>query len=53
MGETGIRLVLRALPIEGERRQAAQLIAANAEDERRELMWEALERCSPPLPCTT
>ena len=40
MGETGIRLVLQQLsPSKGNADRLAQLIAANAEDERRELMW--------------
>ena len=39
-GETGIRLVLQRLaPSEDNRRQLAELIAANAQDERCELMW--------------
>jgi hypothetical protein len=54
MGETGIRLVLQELsPSQENAERLAQLIADNAQDERRELMWEARERCSPPLPCTT
>jgi lanthionine synthetase-like protein len=40
MGETGIRLVLERLAPSRENREAiAALIAANARDERRELMW--------------
>jgi Lanthionine synthetase C-like protein len=40
MGETGIRLVLQRLAPSAENRKAiARLIAANARDERRELMW--------------
>jgi hypothetical protein len=40
MGETGIRLVLQRLsPSKGNADRLAQLIAGNAKDERRELMW--------------
>lgn len=40
MGETGIRLVLQRLaPSAGNLERLAQLIAANARDERCELMW--------------
>ncbi len=40
MGETGIRLVLQRLaPSAGNLERLADLIAANAHDERRELMW--------------
>ena len=40
MGETGIRLVLQQLsPSHENADRLAQLIAGNAEDERRELMW--------------
>ena len=40
MGETGIRLVLQRLaPSEANLERLSQLIAANAEDERCELMW--------------
>jgi hypothetical protein len=40
MGEVGIRLVLqRIAPSPDNLERAAELIAANAEDERRELMW--------------
>ncbi len=40
MGETGIRLVLERLaPSEANREQLAELIAANAGDERCDLMW--------------
>ena len=40
MGETGIRLVLQQLsPSQENADRLAQLIAGNAEDERRELMW--------------
>jgi Lanthionine synthetase C-like protein len=40
MGEVGIRLVLQRLSPSSENRDAlAELIAANARDERRELMW--------------
>ena len=54
MGETGIRLVLQRLsPSQENADRLAQLIADNAEDERRELMWGAPEPCSPRLRCTT
>ena len=40
MGETGIRLVLQRLsPSKENADRLAELIAANAEDERREVMW--------------
>jgi hypothetical protein len=40
MGETGIRLVLQRLaPSRANRDVLAELISANARDERRELMW--------------
>jgi lantibiotic modifying enzyme len=40
MGETGIRLALQRLsPSQENADRLAQLIAGNAEDERRELMW--------------
>jgi hypothetical protein len=40
MGEVGIRIVLERLsPSSGNRDELAKLIAANARDERRELMW--------------
>jgi hypothetical protein len=40
MGETGIRLVLQRLsPSQENADRLAELIAGNAEDERRELMW--------------
>lgn len=40
MGETGIRLVLQRLaPAQANLERLAELIAANAQDERRELMW--------------
>ncbi len=40
MGETGIRLVLQQLsPSQENADRLSQLIAANREDERRELMW--------------
>ena len=40
MGETGIRLVLHRLaPSEENADRLAELIAGNAEDERREVMW--------------
>ncbi len=40
MGETGIRLVLQRLTPSGENAdRLAELVAANARDERRELMW--------------
>jgi len=40
MGETGIRLVLQELsPSQENAERLAQLIADNAQDERRELMW--------------
>jgi hypothetical protein len=40
VGETGIRLVLQRLaPSDANLERLAALIAANAEDERRELMW--------------
>ena len=40
MGETGIRLVLQRLaPSDANLERLAELIAANAEDERCELMW--------------
>jgi hypothetical protein len=40
MGDTGIRLVLQQLsPSQENADRLAQLIAGNAEDERRELMW--------------
>ena len=40
MGEVGIRLVLERLaPSAANRDELAELIAANAQDERRELMW--------------
>ena len=40
MGETGILLVLQRLsPSKGNADRLAQLIAGNAKDERRELMW--------------
>ena len=40
MGETGIRLVLHRLsPSKENADRLAELIAGNAEDERRELMW--------------
>jgi hypothetical protein len=40
MGETGIRLVLhRAAPSQENLARLAELVAANAQDERRELMW--------------
>ena len=40
MGETGIRLVLQRLsPSTENADRLAELIAANAEDERREVMW--------------
>ena len=40
MGETGIRLVLQRLaPSQSNLERLAELIAANAEDERCELMW--------------
>ena len=40
MGETGIRLVLQRLaPSHANLERLSELIAANAEDERRELMW--------------
>jgi hypothetical protein len=40
MGEVGIRLVLQRLaPAPSNLERLAELIAANAEDERRELMW--------------
>jgi len=40
MGETGIRLVLQRLaPSQANLERLAELIAANAEDERCELMW--------------
>jgi hypothetical protein len=40
MGETGIRLVLQQLsPSQENADRLAQLIAGNAKDERRELMW--------------
>ena len=40
MGETGIRLVLQRLaPSEANLQRLSELISANAQDERRELMW--------------
>jgi Lanthionine synthetase C-like protein len=40
MGETGIRLVLQRLaPSQANLERLSELIAANAQDERRELMW--------------
>ena len=40
MGETGIRLVLQRLsPSDANADRLAELIGANAQDERRELMW--------------
>jgi lantibiotic modifying enzyme len=40
MGETGIRLVLQRIsPSQENADRLAELIAANAEDERREVMW--------------
>ena len=54
MGETGIRLVLKRLsPSKGNADRLAQLIASNAEDERRELMWGSPGTMLPRPPCAS